>query len=267
MANENSGGRFRTKRVNFSMVSNSIIRDEKVSLRAKGLYALIQSYITIENFTLYKGFLQSKCVEGERAFDSAWKELKDAGYLKQYKMRDGAKGFYYEYELLDEPDISEAAKCTTAECTPTECTPTKRTPTKCTPTKRGCINNTIKNNTEEINILSNHIISINDTMDQIGYTAFSEPDKEQVKEIAMLITDVLNMPDTGTVRIAKADVPVGIVKARFAELNMFHIEYVLKCISENRQNIGNVKNYLLTALYNAPATIDAYYRNKVAMFN
>ena len=75
----NSGGKFRKKRTNFSMVSNDIIRNDSVSLKAKGLYALIQSYITIDNFTLYKGFLQSKCIEGERAFDSAWRELKEKG--------------------------------------------------------------------------------------------------------------------------------------------------------------------------------------------
>ena len=264
---EQSGGKFRAKKVNFSMISNSIIRDEKISLRAKGLYALIQSYITIEGFTLYKGFLQSRCIEGERAFDSAWAELKEAGYLKQYKMRDGAKGFYYEYDLLDAPIQDEPVECTPTECTPTKRTPTKCTPTKCTPTKRGCINNTIQNNTIQSNILSNHIVSISDTMDQIGYEAFSDLEKQSAKEIALLITEVLNMPDDGTMHIAKSDLPNSLVKERFRELNKFHIEYVLNCIDSNSQNIGNIKNYLLTALYNAPATIDTYYRNKVAMLN
>ena len=73
--NCNSGGKFRKKRVNFSMVSNDIIRNDGVSLKAKGLYALIQSYITIDNFTLYKGFLQSKCVEG--ALADRVRELKE----------------------------------------------------------------------------------------------------------------------------------------------------------------------------------------------
>lgn len=85
---EYSGGKFRKKKVNFSMISNEIIRDDTVSLKAKGLYALIQSYITLEDFSLYKGFLLSKCKEGKKAFDAAWKELKDAGYLIQYQMQD-----------------------------------------------------------------------------------------------------------------------------------------------------------------------------------
>ena len=80
--NSNSGGKFRKKKSNFSMISNEIIRDDTVSLKAKGLYALIQSYITLEDFSLYKGFLLSKCKEGKKAFDAAWKELKDAGLIQ-----------------------------------------------------------------------------------------------------------------------------------------------------------------------------------------
>lgn len=103
MNNQNKGGIFRRKRVDFSIVSNDIIRNPNISLRAKGLYTLIQSYITLDDFVVYKGFLQSKCSEGKKAFESAWKELKDAGYLLQYRMQDKKKHFYYEYELLDTP--------------------------------------------------------------------------------------------------------------------------------------------------------------------
>ena len=100
---EYSGGKFRKKKVNFSMISNEIIRDDTVSLKTKGLYALIQSYITMDDFTLYKGFLMSKCPEGRRSFDSAWNQLKQSGYLVQYRMKDEKNHFYYEYELLDVP--------------------------------------------------------------------------------------------------------------------------------------------------------------------
>ena len=61
---DEKNGRFRKKRSNFSIVSNEIIRDSTISLKAKGLYALIQSYITLDGFILYKRFLQSKCREG-----------------------------------------------------------------------------------------------------------------------------------------------------------------------------------------------------------
>jgi hypothetical protein len=99
-------GRFRHK-TNFAAVSNTALQDPRLSLRAKGLYALIQSYINIPNYDLYKSFLQKSSIEGTRAFDSAWNELKDCGYLKQYRIPGSNRGrFEYEYELLDTPDTT-----------------------------------------------------------------------------------------------------------------------------------------------------------------
>lgn len=103
----NNNGRFKNKKVPYSQVSNYALRDQQLSLKAKGLYALIQSYITIENFILYKTTLIKACKEKETAFQGAWNELKKAGYLKQYKCKNDSGYYCYEYELLD---ISELQK-------------------------------------------------------------------------------------------------------------------------------------------------------------
>ena len=100
-------GKFRCRKTNFATVSNSALQDSKLSLKAKGLYAMIQSYINIPDYNLYKWCLLKLCREGERAFDSAWKELKEHGYLKLYRMPGRKRGqFVYEYELLDVADQS-----------------------------------------------------------------------------------------------------------------------------------------------------------------
>lgn len=77
-------------------------RDRSLSFKAKGLYSLIQSYITYEEKGLTKSFLMSVCKEGDKAFESTWKELKNAGYLKVYLQPVG-RSWHTEYELLDEP--------------------------------------------------------------------------------------------------------------------------------------------------------------------
>lgn len=123
----NLNGSFKQKKIYFTQVSNEAIRDNTLSLKAKGLYALIQSYITLEGFTLYKHYLQKQCKEGTRAFEGAWKELKDNGYLTQEKHKGADGTFYYIYDLLDK-------KCQT-------------TPTFCRGWKTGVYNNTIINNT------------------------------------------------------------------------------------------------------------------------
>lgn len=107
---ENRNGKFRQRKTKFAPVSNSALQDDKLSLKAKGLYSLIQSYINIPNYDLRIWKLIAQCKDGKKAFYSAWKELKDTGYLKQYRIPSGEAGaFEYEYELLDEANLSTPA--------------------------------------------------------------------------------------------------------------------------------------------------------------
>ena len=94
-------GAFRKKN-GFTVVQNTIARDKRISMKAKGLYLIIQSYITMPDREWKKDDFTKMVSEGKGSFDSAWKELKDAGYLKVYITSYG-KGTKREYELLDEP--------------------------------------------------------------------------------------------------------------------------------------------------------------------
>lgn len=96
-----SDGCFRAKK-GFTVVQNNIARDHRLSLKAKGLFLLIQSYISMPDKEWKKEEFLKMTIEGKSAFDSAWKELKDFGYLKIYITSTG-KGTIREYELLDEP--------------------------------------------------------------------------------------------------------------------------------------------------------------------
>ena len=98
----NNNGRINGSRKNFSQVSNHALQDPDLSLKAKGLYALIESYINIPNFIVYKTTLSKSMKDGKTSFDTAWKELKDKGYLVQHKKRNATNNtFYYEYDLLE----------------------------------------------------------------------------------------------------------------------------------------------------------------------
>ena len=96
-------GFFRSKK-GFTVVQNEITRDTHISLKAKGLYLVIQAYISMPDKKWTKEDFRNLTKEGKKAFDSAWKELKDFGYLKVHFMPDNGK-WKTEYELLDEPDL------------------------------------------------------------------------------------------------------------------------------------------------------------------
>ena len=59
-------------------------------------------------------------------------------------------------------------------------------------------------------------------------------------------------------------IPAESVKSRMLKINQGHIEYVIACVQDNTTKVRNIKNYLLTALYNAPLTINHYYQSEVA---
>ena len=100
---ENGG--FRQKKISFTMIQNSVIRNRKLSLSAKGLYSLIQSYITMPDKVWLKQDFEKMCeAEGKKKFDGIWKEIVEAGLLKVYITSTG-KGTLREYDLLEEPDF------------------------------------------------------------------------------------------------------------------------------------------------------------------
>ena len=143
------------------------------------------------------------------------------------------------------------------------------------------INKTENNETESSNILSNLIYPEKEkTIDEIeqrntyreiireniSYECFQNDTphaREEVDELVELMVEVMVMPDQGKIRIAGEDKLVSLVKSQFMKLTHAHIEYVCLCLNKNTTKVGNIKSYLLTALYNSIMTINHYYQAEV----
>ena len=243
------------------MVSNEILRNERISLKTKGLYSLIQSYITMDDFTLYKGFLMSKCPEGRRSFDSAWNQLKQSGYLVQYRMKDEKNHFYYEYELLDVPVHQNVTPEKTGTSVVSVCDSSDCVVHKVDDTQNDTIYKTLQNNTLQNNTLSNQIISESDVLNQIEYDESLHDDF--IENLVLLIVEVLNMPDQATIRVNQADQQAKVVKERFRKLRYKHIEYIKLVFSDFTGEISSMRSYLISTLFNAVATCDIYFSQRV----
>ncbi|MGE9890572.1 DUF6017 domain-containing protein [Mediterraneibacter faecis] len=83
-------------------------------------------------------------------------------------------------------------------------------------------------------------------------------DRDTIAEIMELLLDTV-CSKRQYIRIAGDDKPREVVKSQFLKLNSTHIEYVLNSFKENASKVRNIKQYLLTSLYNAPLTISNYY--------
>ena len=99
--------------------------------------------------------------------------------------------------------------------------------------------------------------------ENIGYDVLCQRyDIERMNEIVELLLEVVTS-SRPFIRIAKDDLPTAVVKSRLLKVDSSHVEYVFECFDRNTTKVRNIKSYLLTALYNAPATIDSYYRAEV----
>lgn len=145
------------------------------------------------------------------------------------------------------------------------------------------MNSTDLSNTKESNtILSNP--AVKEAIDKMGREEESDFDKYKklVKEnidydvlidrhyieksiidgMVNLIVETM-ISENDYIVISSTKFPKETVKSRFLKLDISHIEYVLECMNHNTTKIKNIKKYLLAALYNAPTTIDSYYKARV----
>ena len=83
-----------------------------------------------------------------------------------------------------------------------------------------------------------------------------------IDEIVELMVETISIPKDH-VLIAGAEYPYQLVKAKLLKVDSSHIEYVIESLHNNTTKVRNIKSYLLTTIYNAPSTIDSYYRAEV----
>ena len=66
-----------------------------------------------------------------------------------------------------------------------------------------------------------------------------------------------------SVRVGGEEYPYALVKERFLKLGEDHLRYVIECMRNTSTKITNIKAYMITALYNAPMTMNHYYQQEV----
>lgn len=83
-------------------------------------------------------------------------------------------------------------------------------------------------------------------------------DAELINEILFVMVDAFTT-QRKYLRVNGDNREVNEVQNRLKRIDASHIEYILRCMKESAKKIVNPPLFLLTALYNAPATINTYY--------
>ena len=87
-------------------------------------------------------------------------------------------------------------------------------------------------------------------------------DRELFDELFELICETVCVKRK-TVKVNGEPYPYELVRSKFLKLNSSHLEYVIGCMHDTATKITNIRSYMVTALYNAPGTINHYYQQEV----
>ena len=85
---------------------------------------------------------------------------------------------------------------------------------------------------------------------------------DEVKELVELMLDAICSTKTYQ-QINGEAVPTQVVKSRLLKVGYEHIQYVFFSLDRSTSKVKNIRQYMLTVLYNAPATINQFYDAEV----
>ena len=139
--------------------------------------------------------------------------------------------------------------------------------------KQRCSNTDINNTDSNKTDISNPIFSIKD---KNGYDrgTYEKIIKKNIEYDILLKKDSINTNDLDEIvelmvdtvcskkeyiRVGGDNKPREVVKGQLLKLDSEHIEYCMECLQNNTTDVRNVRQYLLTTLYNAPMTISHHY--------
>ena len=272
---------------NYTVMSNHHLRDKSLSLKAKGLLSLMLSLPEDWDYTT-RG-LARICKDGVDSICATVRELEGAGYIVRARERraDGTLGGI-EYTILEQPRGIDAPKrenpvqAENSGDAPKRAFPEQVKPVLGKPEQENPAQLNIEEQSkEELNtdltksfpsFLRERKFAQEDELERrnsyraqimtnvdynylVGYT---EVDRARLDELVGLMLDTV-CSTKSSIRVAGEELPAEVVRSRLLKLTGAHLLYVLDRINENTTEVRHVKPYLLTALYNAPLTMDNHY--------
>ena len=261
-------------------MSNYHLRDPDLSNKARGLLSTMLSLP--DNWDYTTRGLAKICKDGVDGITAQLRELEQYGYLIRNRIRDTSGRIVdMEYIIYERPHPASPDTEKPDMVKPDTGLPRPETPAQI---------NIDKRSTDETitDLSSTHSIPSDETRpsvlaaleakrketeyrdtevyreiikENIGYDYLMSDlpyDHDRLEEILELLVETV-CSTKKYIRVAGSDYPAEVVRSRLLKLDMEHIKFVFDCLKENTTKIRNIKQYLLTTLYNAPTTIGNYY--------
>lgn len=283
------------KTQDYVVMSNHHLRNKNLTLKAKGLLSQMLSLPDDWDYTLAGlAHINKESIDAVRT--AVW-ELEKEGYIEKTRERDekGKLGgtIYNIYEVPPKNNLDpkpQAEKDTNNKIKTNNLSNTNKDNKNKEVTKKNETENLQKSNMAPLNSITQTNIeqqkdekeSNDNRRERIGkkdiyeYNKYREIIKNnieydwwvenhesaipQIDEMINIILEILSSQKE-TLNIAGDDYPAELVKERFKKIDGDHIGFVIDCMKENNTKIRNIKSYLKTVLFNAPITINNYYKS------
>ena len=264
------------KTKDFTIMSNYHLRDKNLSLKAKGLLSQMLSLPEEWDYTL--AGLAHINKESKDAIRTTILELEKAGYITRHQTTtEGGRFGSNEYVIRERPLPHEPLTENPTTVDPQTAAPLTENPTQLntnpskTEKEKTELSSTdslpISQKRNRTEVTAAEMRSYQEIISQnISYDLLRQEyphQQEQLEEILEILVETV-CTTRQTVRVAGNNFPADVVKARLMKLTAEHIRFVLGRLSRNTTKIRNIRQYLLTTLYNAPTTIDNYYAAMVS---
>ena len=285
----------------YTVMSNHHLRNHTLSLKAKGLLSQMLSLPDDWDYTL-QGLAQIN-KESIDAIREAVRELERAGYIKRSRERDERgclRGTVYtiyeqphaeptpeeptqekpaldnptlekpaldnptlEKPMLDKPTLENPTQLNTESTKKRKRQSTDLSITDSIPFPSGFPETPVQKRTETKESFESYRELILENIDYDVLAGDPCVDREQLDEIVALVQETV-CSTRSRIRVAGNNYPAEVVRSKLLKLNSEHICFVMDCLKQNTTRIRNIRQYLLTALFNAPSTMSSYYAALVA---
>ena len=284
----------------YTVLPNQILRTREMSYKARYLLAQMLSMSEAWQYTV--AGMAKVCGMGRDAVRTAMVELETLGYLARSQSRANGRFSHNVYIIREVPVEAEAAPEEAAEednC-PMPATPTAPStvqesfsapladsplPVSTLPENLPLRKNKGKKYQEKkyqdslpspiypiylssrekfVGILEwNSCLSKYKRQVEYDTLLFDHPEwQERLDELLELMTEASCCP-APTQRIGGCQVSTEVVRARYAKIDMFIIDYIFDKLSTTIQPIRNIRQYLRTVLFHAPSTCTHEYDARV----
>lgn len=253
------------KRKDYTVIANHVFRNKELSLKAKGLLTLMLSLPDNWDYTI-KG-LACICSDGVDSINTAVRELEKHGYITRKRIRN-MKGQLKEteYTIREIPvEVSEPTLDTPKQELPIQENPIHDNPiqekhaqlnTNKSNTKKSSTNLSNPYQSKEMNDLmgcDNILVLENIIKENIEFDDLKNHGDKQMQDCLPELVDVIieTLCSTkDTINISNKEHPIALVKSKLMTINKSHIEKFFNFLSDGKNNIKNIKKYLLASLFN-----------------